>query len=100
MSEQIFEKKAQALENDPIYVAEELSKIIHIMLNKISPEKRPGSFVNVKKKLTKFNVMDMYSKKNPGGVALGVSLGLVKNVLNGKDPYYINTVLQELMKRL
>jgi hypothetical protein len=29
-----------------------------------------------------------------------VSLGLVKNVLNGKDPYFINTVLKELIIRL
>lgn len=93
-------KKAQILERDPVYVASELSKIIKIMLSRMSPDAQTRSFINVKNKLKKFNVIDISGKKNPGGAAIGVSLGLVKNVLNGKDPYFINVVLQELSKRL
>jgi hypothetical protein len=93
-------KNAQMIENDPIYVSQQLSNIIDIMLSKISKEKRPGSYDAVVKKLKEFNTMEISSKKNPGGAAIGVSLGLVKNILNGKNPYYINIVLQELMKRL
>jgi transcription termination factor NusB len=93
-------KNAQMIENDPVYVSQQLSNIIDIMLNKISKEKRPGSYDAVVRKLKQFNTMEISSKKNPGGAAIGVSLGLVKNILNGKNPYYINIVLQELMKRL
>jgi hypothetical protein len=93
-------KKAQILEKDPVYVASELSKIIKIMLSRMSPNAQTKSFINVKNKLKKFNIIEISGKKNPGGAAIGVSLGLVKNVLNGKDPYFINVVLQELLKRL
>lgn len=93
-------KKAQFLEKDPVYVAEELSKIIKVMLNKMKPESQLKSHLNIKNKLKKFNIIDISNKKNPGGAAIGVSLGLVKNILNGKDPYFINVVIQELIKRL
>lgn len=93
-------KKAQILEKDPVYVAQELSKIIKIMLGRMTPQAQIRSFINVKNKLKQFNTIEISGKKNPGGAAIGVSLGLVKNVLNGKDPYFINVVLQELVKRL
>ena len=93
-------KKAQILERDPVYVATELSKIIKIMLSRMSSSAQVKSLINVKNKLEKLNVIEISGKKNPGGAAIGVSLGLVKNVLNGKDPYFINVVLQELAKRL
>jgi len=100
MSDEELIKKAQILEKDPVYVATELSKIIKIMLSRMSPESQVKSFINVKEKLKDFNTMEIAGKKNPGGASIGVSLGLVKNVLNGKDPYFINVVLQELIKRL
>lgn len=99
MSDEIL-KKSQILESDPVYVAKELSNIIKIMLSRMKPESKPKSFKNVREKLKDFNVIDISRKKNPGGAAIGVSLGLVKNILNGKDPYFINTVIQELIKRL
>jgi transcription termination factor NusB len=93
-------KTAQMLENNPVYVAEEIANIIKIMINNMSPESRGRSFNNVKNKINEFNIMEISNKKAPGGAAIGVSLGLIKNILNGKDPYFINTVLQELSVRL
>jgi hypothetical protein len=98
--EESIEKKAQILESDPVYIANQLTSIIRIMLSRISNKSRPKSFLNIKNKLKYFNTMEISRKKNPGGAAIGVSLGLVKNVLNGKDPYFINVVIQELIKRL
>ena len=100
MSELEIKKKAQILEKDPIYVAETLAEIIKIMISKISEGKRLKSMQSVRRKLQDFNVMELAGKKAPGGAAIGVSLGLVKNVLNNNDPYYINVVLQELIRRL
>ena len=88
------------LENNPVYVAEEISNIIKIMINSMSPDVRARSFQNVKNKLNDFNTLEIANKNAPGGAAIGVSLGLVKNILNGKDPYFINTVLTELSLRL
>jgi len=93
-------KKSQMLESDPIYVAEELHKIIKIMVNRMSFETRRRSFDNISNRIGDFNTVEIANKKSPGGASIGVSLGLVKNVLNGRDPYFINLVLQELMKRL
>ena len=93
-------KSAQILEMNPSYVADQLHKIIKIMLAKISPEKRSNSFKNVADKLSDFNVLEISNKKAPGGAAIGASLGLVKNVLNSKDSYFVNVVLKELIKRL
>lgn len=93
-------KRAQMLEQNPVYIAEELHNIIKIMINNMSPNVRMKSFQNVKNKVSDFNVMEIASKRAPGGAAIGVSLGLIKNVLNGKDPYFINIVISELIRRL
>lgn len=93
-------KKAQILEMNPIYVADQLYKIIKIMLAKISPEKRGPSFKNVANKLSEFNTLEIANKRAPGGAAIGASLGLVKNILNSKDAYFINLVIKELIRKL
>jgi len=93
-------KEAQILESNPVYVAEQIASIIKIMINNMSPDVRQRSFANVKNKISEFNVMEISNKRAPGGAAIGVSLGLIKNILNGKDPYFINTVLSELSIRL
>jgi hypothetical protein len=93
-------KKAQLLEQNPVYVAEELHKIIKIMISNMSFDSRQKAYANLKQKFDDFNRIEISNKKSPGGAAIGVSLGLVKNVLNGKDPYFINIVINELIKRL
>jgi hypothetical protein len=93
-------KNAQLLEQNTIYVAEQLHNIIKIMIARMSPEARQRSYQNVAGKLNQFNVMEVAGKRAPGGAAIGVSLSLIKNVLNGRDPYFINVVLSDLSRRL
>lgn len=93
-------KQAQMLEQNPVYVAEQLHSIIRVMISRMSPEARSRSYQNVSSKLNQFNVTEISNKRAPGGAAIGVSLGLIKNVLNGRDPYFINTVIKELSIRL
>ena len=95
-----LKKEAQIMENNPVYVAETLEKIIKIMIDRISTEKRPGAMQNIKQKILDFNTIELSQKKSPGGAAIGASLGLIKNILNSKDPYFINIVISELAKRL
>jgi hypothetical protein len=95
-----LKKEAQILETNPVYVAEQIASIIRIMINNMSPDVRQRSFSNVKNKINEFNVLEISNKRAPGGAAIGVSLGLIKNILNGKDPYFINTVISELSIRL
>ena len=95
-----IKKEAQMLEANPIYVAEQLHNIIKIMINRISFETRQDAFKNISNRVENFNVFEISNKKAPGGAAIGVSLGLIKNILNGKDSYFINVVLSELTRRL
>lgn len=93
-------KEAQLLEQNPVYVAEVLEKIIRIMINRMSPESRQKSIDNVKNRVSGLHAMELSSKKSPGGAAIGASISLVRNILNSRDPYFISIVIQELAKRL
>ena len=97
---QNFNKEAQILEQNPVYVAEVLEQIIRIMINRMSPESRQKSVLNVKNRVNQLQPMDLSSKKSPGGAAIEASISLVRNILNSRDPYFINTVLKELAQRL
>ena len=78
-----IKKESQLLEQNPVYVAEQLYNMIKVMISRMSPDARTRSYQNVSSKLDDFNVVEIASKKAPGGAAIGVSLGLIKNVLNG-----------------
>lgn len=95
-----IKKEAQMMEQSPVYVAEQLHAMIKVMISRMSPDARVRSYQNVSSKINQFNVIEIASKRSPGGAAIGVSLGLIKNVLNGRDPYFINTVIKELSLRL
>tara|TARA_A200000159_G_C7331717_1_gene343267 strand:+ start:400 stop:699 length:300 start_codon:yes stop_codon:yes gene_type:complete len=95
-----IKKEAQMMEQNPVYVAEQLHAMIRVMISRMSPDARMRSYQNVSSKINQFNVSEIASKRAPGGAAIGVSLGLIKNVLNGRDPYFINTVIKELSLRL
>tara|TARA_A100001011_G_C14312401_1_gene846247 strand:- start:3598 stop:3897 length:300 start_codon:yes stop_codon:yes gene_type:complete len=95
-----IKKYSQMLESDPIYVADELHKIIKVMVNRMSFESRQNAFKNLQGRIQEFNVIELSNKKSPGGASIGVSLSLVKNVLNGRDPYFVNLVIQELARKL
>jgi hypothetical protein len=93
-----MEKEAQGLVQDPKYVAEQIRDIIGVMVGRMSPEAQARAYPNIVSKLHELNVMEMSNKKSPGGASIGVSLSLVKNILNGRDPYFIRMVIDELSK--
>ena len=99
-SEQLL-KTAGTLEQDPMYVADAIVKVIKIMVSLISAEKRPNSLKNISTKIFEdFNSFEISQKKAPGGAAIGVSLALIKNILNSRDEIFIRIVLDEVRKRL
>jgi hypothetical protein len=91
-----MEKEAQLLAHNPKYVAEEIKNIIGIMVGRMSPEAQMRSFPNIANKLKQLNIVELSNKKSPGGASIGVSISLVKNILNGRDPNFIKLVLDEL----
>ena len=92
----INKKEAFMLENDPKYVAENIYNIIKVMIMRMPMENRGKSFLNIKEKLKDFNILELNSKKSPGGASIGVSISLLKNILNGRDSFFIRRVLEEL----
>ena len=96
----MINKKSYLIESDPSHVAKQIYGIIRIMIMRMPMDKRDSSFKNIKGRLDDFNIAEIGSKKTPGGASIGVSIGLIKNILNGRDPYFIRLVLDELAKIL
>lgn len=93
-------KTAQDRTNDPKYVAEEISKIIRVIISKMSVESQNRARINLKNRILRLNPHEMTTKKTPAGASIGTSIALVKNILNGKDGNFIKMVIDELVKSL
>ncbi len=93
-------KISQDRSSDPKYVADEISKIIKILISKMSLESQNKARLNIKGRVSKLNAQDMSTKRTPGGASIGTSIALIKNTLNGRDGYFIKTVMDELVKLL
>jgi transcription termination factor NusB len=93
-------KNAQYRESDPKYVAEEVSKIIRVIISKMSIESQNKAKINLKNRFLRLNSQEMSNKKTPAGASIGTSIALVKNILNGRDGYFIKSVIDELVRLL
>ncbi len=94
----MIDKHAQTV-LDAKFVANQIRIIIDIMLSKISQQARPRSYQSIRTKIKNLNVAEMASKRTVGGAPIGTSISLIKNILNGRDPYFIQMVLNELGAR-
>ena len=92
--------KYSQMEGNPQYVAEKIFDIIQIMVSSMPYEKWHGSYSSIYEKINEMNTLELSNKKSPGGASIGVSISLIKNILNSKDPYFIRLVLDELSKKL
>jgi hypothetical protein len=93
-------KISQHRETDPKYVAEEVAKIVRIIISKMSMESQNKARINIKNRTLMLNPQDMSQKKTPAGASIGTSIALIKNILNGRDGYFIKLVIDELTKLL
>lgn len=85
---------------NPESVGNYLAHIVRFLLRKISEEKRPGSIKNIKKKIFYLNEYELGSKSMPPGSSIGQSIVLIKHLMFGKDPSYIRSVLNSIIKYL
>tara|TARA_Y100000310_G_scaffold256014_1_gene263710 strand:- start:449 stop:739 length:291 start_codon:yes stop_codon:yes gene_type:complete len=95
-----MEKVSQNFENNPKYVAQEIAKIVGVMISSLKYESRPNAYRSLRDKVQDLNVIELSNKKTPGGSSIGVSISLIKNILNGKDPYFIRSVVAYLVRYL
>ena len=89
-------KDAQSRGSDPKYVAEEISNIIKIIIGRMSLESQNKARINLKNRIVRLNPQEVSGKKTPAGASIGTSIALVKNILNGRDGYFIKAVIDEL----
>lgn len=85
---------------DPKYVAEEIAKIIRILISKMSVEAQNRAKLNMKNRVFLLNPHEMSQKKTPAGASIGTSIALIKNILNGRDGFFIKMVMDELIKQI
>lgn len=93
-------KESQHREGGPKYVAEEISKIIRVIISKMSVESQNRARINLKNRVLRLNPQEMSIKETPAGASIGTSIALVKNILNGRDGYFIKSVIDELVRLL
>jgi transcription termination factor NusB len=93
-------KMAQQMEANPVYVADQILDIIRIMIARMNPEYRMSSLEKIKSKVLDMSANEMSEKKMTGGAGIGTTIALIKNILNGSDIYFINIVIDELVKKL
>jgi hypothetical protein len=99
LSSEKMTKSAQVYEN-PAIVAEKIKDIISVLISRFSVEAKTRAFPNLKNRVMKMNPSELASKKSPGGAAIGVSISLIKNILNGRDPHFIRLVINNLARIL
>jgi hypothetical protein len=93
-------KTSQVNVSDHKAVAKNISDIINIMISRFSFKSRLGAKENIRRRVSNLNVQDISNKKTPAGAGIGTSIALVKNILNGKDSYFIKLVIEELQKNI
>jgi hypothetical protein len=89
-----FQKEASFI--DPKVIAKKISEIIKVIMTDLNASSQGKSMINLKSKIQEISATDLTEKKNVGGAAIGTSISLIKNLLNGKDAYFINSVLSHL----
>lgn len=81
-------------------VGKNIADIINIMISRFSFKSRLGARENIRRRISNLNVQDISNKKTPAGAGIGTSIALVKNILNGKDSYFVKLVIEELQKNI
>jgi hypothetical protein len=90
-------KTSQHRVGDPKYVADEISKIIRVIISKMSIEAQNRARINLKNRILRLNINEMTTKQTPAGASIGTSIALIKNILNGRDGYFIKAVVEKLV---
>ena len=92
--------KSASIYENPRVVADYIKGIIDVLVARFQPEARARSYPNIRNRLRNLNPSELSGKKSPGGAAIGAAISLIKNILNGRDPHFINLVITNLTRVL
>lgn len=77
-----------------------LAQIINFLLRKIKFESRPKFKNKIREKLLQLNFYEMSEKSSPPTAAIGQAITFVKTILNGQNPDYVKSVINQITKSL
>lgn len=89
--------------SDPAALAEAILKILSFFVYKVKIENRPRYIQNIQKRLYSLDPSSIAAKKKNPGAGIGASISVIKNILNGEQPYVVSEALRmvyEGMSRL
>jgi len=89
-----------ATADDPVLAARGIAAIIHFLTRRIEPNKRLYSLLGLKRKIYELDEYQIASKKTPTTASLGQSISFLKTMLNGRPPYYVRRVINEVVKQI
>lgn len=93
-------KIAQLTIDSPQTAGKSIAAIIRFLLRKIEFAKRFYSVQNLKEKIIHLDEYEMANKRSPATASLGQAITFIKTILNGKPPFYIRSVLNEVIRNL
>lgn len=101
MNKRMFKLAASTIEmGSPETAGKGIADIVKFLLQRISPEKRPNAYKNMRDKIRRLNPTEISSKKTPASSSMGQSLTFIKTILIGHDINYISSVINNIIKNL
>ena len=89
-----------ATADDPAIAARGIAAIVHFLTRRIEPNKRLYALFDLKRKIYELDEYQIASKKTPTTASLGQSISFIKTMLNGRPPYYVRRVINEVVKQI
>lgn len=77
-----------------------LAQIILFILRKVKFDSRPKFKNKIRQKLLEMNFSEMGQKSSPPTASIGQAITFVKTILNGQNPDYIKSVVNQIIKNL
>lgn len=97
----LFKMAVRAIDmGDPKRAGKGIADIVHFLLGRIDPLKRPAAIHKLRLKIWNLNESEIASKKTPGSASLGQAITFIKTILIGHDPTYIRNVLSHIYRYL
>lgn len=103
LSKRDFElsKRAQVFDEAAVRrTAESLFKIVEFLFYRVPAVDRGKFYSRVRGKIIRIDPNEIALKKMPPSAVIGQSVGIAKNILNGLNPAFIQSVLTELVRLL
>ncbi len=88
------------LMDNPEHAGKGIAVIIMFLLKRIDYNKRMYAVWRLKNKIVELDEFEMAKKKSPSTASLGNAITFMKTILNGKPPFYIRSVINEVIKHL